>query len=371
MRFWRHGGFAPTPFRHVALLVAVLLMTVTTGTELEAHAAPRSVHQSMFAGGQLAAMLLRAPDVLDDPAPNAFHLASFADLAAFRASAGAEATPTAAALALPPVVALHGAEANWRTTFGYSLAQVDQTLLIGDPLDAITVLRGRFVEAELRNAWVRAGYQAIELDGATVWSLAADGSLDVSSPLGRLSQATHNNAILLPDGTLVFATRLAHLRAVVAVDQGREAALGTRPSIDALLAQFPRDTISALLVATAWLVASGEDQGTAGIPTSNVPLTPPVRLALLSVSSSPTPLRMALLLDDAPSARTTLRLWMNRLEADNASAEPLRAAGWALDSVERIPGQPVVAVWFQRLPNAPPTPSLNELTRQELRIMLG
>ncbi len=311
-------------------------------------------------------MLLRAPDLLDDPAPNAFHLASFADLAAYRALEGADAVLTGSVLALPPAIANQAANPSWTTTFGYTLAQVDQTLLAGEPLDAITLLRGRFAEETLRDAWVRAGYQAVELDGATVWSIAPDGSLDVSSPVGRLAQATHNNAMLLPDGTLVFATRLASLRAVIAVDRGREAALGARPSTSALLGQVPPGSFSALLFATAWLV-TGDVQS----PPDILDQLSPVRLALVSISASPTPLRLALLFDDAASALPAPRLLTNRLEPGSTAAASLSASGWALNIITRAPGEPVVVMEFERLANAPPAASPLGLTRQEVRLLLG
>jgi len=82
-------------------------------------------------------------------------------------------------------------------------------------------------------------------------------------------------------------------------------------------------------------------------------------------------LRLALLFDDAASTLPAPRLLTNRLEPGSTAAASLSASGWVLSTITRAPGELVVVMAFERLANAPPAASPLDLTRQEVRLLLG
>lgn len=283
---------------------AALTAPTATGTPGVKHVSPAS---------SLPAMLDLAPDWLGSSNLPMSDVARYADLAAASRQAGLLWPLTAASpdftrwdallstLALPTVLASRGLDPVWQQTYGFSLLDVDQVLAVGQAPDYVTILRGRFDARTLHDAWVRSGYQAIEAEGVTAWSLFPGDSIDLSAPASRPAMATLNNVALLPDGTLVVATKLSSLKDVLKVVQGKASSLAKNSDVAALLTpvSLAESFVSAVLV-KGQLLEAAAPQGTppasppstmAAAPTSAA--TPPpglgkVRLALFGIPSPAT-----------------------------------------------------------------------------------
>ncbi len=139
--------------------------------------------------GGLAALLDRLPAV---PFSEPSIPVSYADVAAQLAAVGV-AAPTAGAdqaasarfwdaakgLWLPSSLS-RSADPAWRAAFGFDLFQIDQAIGLnvrrrGREQDFnVMLVRGRFAEAEVRAAWMRSGYQTIEVEGGELASVGEE-----------------------------------------------------------------------------------------------------------------------------------------------------------------------------------------------------
>ena len=147
--------------------------------------------------GQLKAVGVKTPvDLNDDAAVRAW-------VAAVRGLAG----PSALTNALLP---------DWKTTFGFEVLDIDQSLEFGMPPLVVTAYRGRFKPDAIGAALKASGYKSIDQPGAVVWSLAEDEKISVSNPANRLALARMNNVALLGSDVLLAAPRLDALKAMLA-----------------------------------------------------------------------------------------------------------------------------------------------------------
>lgn len=273
---------------------------IPTGTPAKAHL-PRQ--------GSLPAMLDLAPDWLGSSNLPMSDVARYADLAAASRRAGlpwplSPSDPEFArwhasldTLALPTILASRGLDPVWQQTYGFSLLDVDQVLAVGQAPDYVTILRGRFNEQTLHDAWVSSGYQAVEAEGMTVWTLSPGDAIDLSAPASRPAMATLNNVALLPDGTLVVATKLSSLKDELKVAQGKASSLAHNDDVAALLNPAPLvESFDAAVLVKGQLLEAANPPGTpAATPpgktaetAAGVVATPPpelgkVRLALFGV----------------------------------------------------------------------------------------
>lgn len=203
--------------------------------------------EPVHAIGSLPWMLLHAPDRLSDGTLPLNDIASYADLATWCASHGI-ATPTSlddpalarwlqatATLAIPSGLREHGTDASFRQAYGFSLFDVQQLLVVGQAPDYVTIMRGTFDANALQNAWVASGYQAVEIDGITIWTLAPNDTIDLSPPESRPAMGALNNIVLLPDGTLIAATRTSRLESAIKAATGQAAPLAANEAIAPLL----------------------------------------------------------------------------------------------------------------------------------------
>jgi hypothetical protein len=181
-----------------------------------------------------------------------------------------------------------------RDVFGLDFTDLDQTLVVGQPPETLTYLRGRFDPAELTRAWTEQGYSVSEQGGVTIASLAPDGEFTPDHAVQRIALNRMNNAALLADGTLVYAARLdLLLRAIVAADGGGPA-LAERVDIAELLGVATEPLASAIIVHGAVLQAApmlealiGGDPSVAGAIERMVetePAMPPIALAMLGLT---------------------------------------------------------------------------------------
>ena len=317
--------------------------------------------------GTLPAMLALAPNRLNDDLPLA-DVAAYADIAAATRTHGlawpvSRADPSLAAweanlaaLALPPALAARGLDPIWERTYGFTTLHLHQVLTVGQAPDTATILHGDFDVAALNDAWVRSGYQAVETEGVTVWSLFPGDTIDLSAPASRPALGSLNNVYLLDDRTLIAAPRLSLLKDVLRTVLGREGApsLAEQPDVAALLTPTAvvESFITAMLVEGQFLQTGSL---TAATPTPPLPrvelalvgLLPPHEGARLEEANGPpaTPLggdgsgpatpRMVTLLafDDVEAATAAVSLVQRRLagavspitgEAYTARVQPVR-----------------------------------------------
>jgi hypothetical protein len=341
------------------LCVSLVLLSFVAGVGSLPRTSPRHATAATpvpSASGTLEAMLRLAPDVLAGSAPPQTQIAGYADAAAQLASLGVTA-PEAFEADDPATRAWIGAAywlmfpsfmigktEFWRETFGFDLLQVDQSLEIGEPPSAIAILRGRFDVDAITTALTRAGYQTVAAEGATVYSLDPEDRVVFSSDAGRLALARMNNIAILPDGTLICASRLDLVQQTLAVAQGTAPSLADRPDVQSLLAAQDAPLASALLVmGTALASSTVPDVIVIGTPVdvdvlatriAEIGEMPPVIMALLGVTAGgPVPppydepasgdvalteapdahFAIALLMPDAASAETAVRVATERL----------------------------------------------------------
>ncbi|HYI26149.1 MAG TPA: hypothetical protein VD767_12130, partial [Thermomicrobiales bacterium] len=165
--------------------------------------------------GSLPEMLNLAPNRLADGSLPLDDIATYADIARWMAARGI-ATPASitdpafaawsaelAVLAIPDTLRASGLDPAWDAAYGFSLLDVQQVLQVGQAPDYVVIMRGAFDPAALQAAWVASGYQPVELEGVTAWSLTPGDTIDLSPAASRPAMGSLNNIVLLEDGTLV------------------------------------------------------------------------------------------------------------------------------------------------------------------------
>ena len=147
--------------------------------------------------GTLAAMLGRLPD---RPLGLDGAMVTYADVASQTAALGVDAPRGAGdeaseqrwiaavlPLTLPQATSQYWAQPEWREAFGFDLYQIAQAVEYGAPPFGLTVLRGTFNPAELRAAWIRGGYQPIDLGAGEAYAVREDFEIDFSDPGSRMA----------------------------------------------------------------------------------------------------------------------------------------------------------------------------------------
>jgi hypothetical protein len=193
-RFSGAGAVAadPTPNQHLLDLLGMIPTGAFGGTTLSSQTATYA-----DLAGQLKVVGVKTPVDLNDAA------AAHAWIAAVRGMAG----PSALTNALLP---------DWKTTFGFEVLDIDQSLEFGMPPLVVTAYRGRFKPEAIGTALKASGYTSIDQPGAVVWSLSEDEKISVSNPANRLALARMNNVALLGNDVLLAAPRLDALKAMLA-----------------------------------------------------------------------------------------------------------------------------------------------------------
>lgn len=197
--------------------------------------------------GSLPDLLRYAPDRLADDSLPLTDVGRYADIQAWTAARGL-ALPSSIRdstlpawtaelenLALPTSLAERGLDPEWEDAYGFNLTQVHQVLIVGQAPDYVMILRGGFDPARLQDAWVSSGYQAVELEGTTIWTLFPGDTIDLSDPASRPAMGTLNNVVVLDDGTLVAAAKLSRLKSVLRVQNGNASSLAENASVASLL----------------------------------------------------------------------------------------------------------------------------------------
>lgn len=197
--------------------------------------------------GSLPDLLRYAPDRLGTGGFPLTDIAHYADISAWMEGAGVPAPaglddPALATwkaqlanLAIPSSLGERGLDPIWLTSYGFSLLDLDQVLSVGHAPDYIFIMRGAFDAEAMRDAWVRSGYQPVEVEGTTIWSLYPEDAIDLSSPASRPSMGALNNVTLLPDGTLVTAARISRMEFALEAFDGSGPSLAENGDVAPLL----------------------------------------------------------------------------------------------------------------------------------------
>jgi hypothetical protein len=262
----------------LAVIVSLILLTVflasRRGDSVESTPVPTAVVPATPPGrdatpetpdvaypqGSLPALLRLAPDALEDPDTGLPVRATYADLERWLADAGID--PEAASedrlreaiapLALPEVLRAAGLSQEWRDMYGFDLRQVDQVLAVGQAPDLVLIMPGRYDADALYATWVASGYQAVEVEETTVWSLVPGNRIDLSAPASRPALGLMNTVVLLEDGTLVATARQGTLAATLQAMHDDARSLLDHDGVRAA-AESP-----AMMAAPSVVIASGE-----------------------------------------------------------------------------------------------------------------
>ena len=217
---------------------------------------------------------------------------------------------------------------------------------------------GHYDPAAIQAAWVSSGYQPVEVEGQTIWSLFPGDQIDLSAQASRPALGTLNNVILLEDGTLIAAAKMSRLGSALRVVNGDAASLATNEDVAALLvrgsgverlasAVIARGALLQGTAATMPLAAATPDEGTPGEGEIATPAMgagmPEVRLALVGIPlppavatgtpaarvATPPGMWLMLVMDDIDDARDAVREIRPRIEDDRSPVTgELIPPGW-------------------------------------------
>lgn len=212
--------------------------------------------------GSLPDLLHYVPDRLGDGSLPLSDIAVYADIQQWMSARGVALPDEPAAedyarwsaeldnLAIPEVLRTRGMDEAWIETYGFNLYDVHQVLAVGSAPDLVMVFRGDFDADALHATWVANGYQAVRVEGVTIWSLYPGDSVDLSAPASRPALGNLNNIVLLDDGTLIATSRLSRLQRTVRVIHAQEPSLAENADIGHILVRGsdPEEFVTAILM---------------------------------------------------------------------------------------------------------------------------
>lgn len=313
----------------------------TPGIQFDPDPAPRP--------GSLPDLLAYAPDRLADDSLPLSDIAQYADIEQWMALQGitppddgdaaalAEWQASLDALAIPEVVSTRGVEPMWRDTYGFGLQDVDQVLAVGSAPDFVLIFRGDFDTNALHAAWAESGYQAVRVEGMTVWSLYPGDSVDLSAPASRPALGNLNNIVLMEDGTLIATSRLSRLEQTVRVVHHQEPALSQNPDVRRILSPGaePERLITATLMRGSVLES--------GIPAEVV--ATPVTQSATPGAEEPLPQADLLLMGLIPAGQDNdlrMVILVSYPDAQSATRAHMRAQQEILTGVSAYSGDPYI-----------------------------
>lgn len=183
--------------------------------------------------GSLPALLALAPDTLDDDANGLPIQATYANVDAWLASEGLDSDDldddelerALEPLLLPEVLETRGMTDEWRDMYGFDVRQIDQVLAVGHAPNQILIMPGRYDAETLLTTWTANGYQAVEVEETTVWSLFPGDRIDLSAPASRPALGSMNTVALLDDGTLIATARQSRMAEALRAVRGGDSLL--------------------------------------------------------------------------------------------------------------------------------------------------
>ena len=301
-------------------------------------AAPASPAAVDWPPGSLPALFAMAPDWLGDD-PGLPIQATYADIAGWLRAGNLDAgalddaalQEAIAPLPLPEPVRDGATTGAWRDAYGFDLRQVDAILAVGQAPDLVLIMPGRYDPETLYATWVANGYQAVEVEDTTVWSLAPGDRIDLSAPASRPALGLLNTMVVLDDGTLIAAPRPSLMASTLRAIQGKSGSLATNDGLRPALADSV-DARAAILATGELLTAPRAGEGMVPSPVAAGTL-PDVDLVLFTVPREGGPVRMTLVLDEAADDPDALR----RAVRDRVDADLAWSARWSVEEI-RIAG---------------------------------
>ena len=245
-----------------------------------------------YPAGSLPALLTLAPDQLDDDEDGLPVEATYADIEGWLASMELdpdlleddELERAIEPLEIPEVLETRGLSSEWREVYGFDLRQVDQILSVGHAPNQILIMPGRYDVQLLYSTWVESGYQAVEVEETTVWSLFPGERIDLSAPASRPALGLLNTVVLLDDGTLIATARLSRMAEALQVAQGDDDSLFDNDSLRAAAVSPGNATSPCVVIASGRLLQQSGQDGTvpparaspsAGVSRTTASLEPP------------------------------------------------------------------------------------------------
>lgn len=300
-------------------------------------AAPASPAAVDWPHGSLPGLLSMAPDPLDDD-PGLPIQATYADIAGWLETHGIDTgaldddslREALAPLPMPDPVRSGGLTEAWREAYGFDLRQVDAILAVGQAPNLVLIMPGRYDPESLYATWVANGYQAVEVEETTVWSLAPGDRIDLSAPASRPSLGLLNTMVVLDDGTLIASSRPSLMAETLRVAKGGGGALAAHAELRPALRRNV-DALSAIL-ATGEIVAAPVPDAVPPSPAAGEAL-PDVELVLFTVPPDGDAVRMTLVLNEAAEQPATLQ----EIVRDRIDADPAWSARWTVQQI-RVAG---------------------------------
>ncbi|MGH2548083.1 MAG: hypothetical protein ACRDHN_01755 [Thermomicrobiales bacterium] len=181
---------------------------------------------------------------------------------------------------------------EWKQYTGCDIAQISQTIEIGEPPDMVSLLAGAFDRETAITAWSDGGYAKIEDDGEiAIYSIAEDAEISLTNPIQKTFLARRNNAAIIGDELIVFASTLDLMRKAIASATGNATPLGSAPGVVALLASTPELASGAFAsgsslqtIPPGFAGLSPDEAATAIADTQEQTPVPPILLALIGVT---------------------------------------------------------------------------------------
>lgn len=324
-------AFLATQQRSPGEATAVPTAAATPAPTATAPASPVAV---AWPPGSLPALLSMAPDPLDDD-PGLPIQATYADIAGWLDAQGHAAgtlddesfREAIAPLPLPEPVRSGGLSAAWRDAYGFDLRQVDAVLAIGQAPNLVLIMPGRYDADALYATWVGNGYQAVEIEDTTVWSLAPGDRIDLSAPASQPSLGLLNTMVVLDDGTLIASSRPSLMAEALRVAEGEAGSLAARAELRPALRRSV-DAVAAIL-ATGEIVAAPAPGDLPPSPAVEVAL-PDIELVLFAVPPDGASVRVTLVLEEATDDPAVL----SRALRERVDADPAWSARWAVDAID-------------------------------------
>jgi hypothetical protein len=137
---------------------------------------------------------------------------------------------------------------------GFNALDLNEFLALGTLDEWTFFCRGMFDAAQLIPAWEASGFRPLQVGNQTAWTLPSTADdADVSAAASKVLRVHMNNAITLPDGTLLFTSSRQTIQNVLAVAAGRKPSLATRVDIAPLLRALSSNLCGAVLLDGAQL----------------------------------------------------------------------------------------------------------------------
>ncbi len=136
---------------------------------------------------------------------------------------------------------------DFTDAIGFQPLGVNQTLLVGDPPNQLTLFRRPFDLERLEAAWEATGYlREAATNGATVWTIGKEGEFEITHPVQRVVIAAFNNLALLGDDILACAPTMELLEEAIATFESGDGSAAQDPVLGLTLSTLPDTTVSAV-----------------------------------------------------------------------------------------------------------------------------